>query len=324
MKTAMLALVGWAGLSWATVGTNSGLTALYISGNEIYVTSASTNTVKVFRFSPPSSLAQIGMTASTDQEPVFVSVPNPYAYVLNRESKTLQTFIAEDNFLMPLGSVPVGFNPTSAVVRVPHILITNSGSNSLQALDVSCNSRPITICKVSTGSVPTSVYAEGKYAFVTCSGEDRLQIFNIGKLRWGISLTGSIKTDEGPVASYVAGPNAFVINLIANTLQSFNVADPADPKELSWVRTSIGPTSIVGSGNLLYVTCRFSNVLEIFDASNPSQMVLLHQIGMHSGPAAVAVNGPYAFVVSQNMLQVLNVSDPLRKPPILVASVVTN
>lgn len=324
MRIAMLALVLSAGSVWATIGTNSGLTSLYVSGNEIYVTSASTNTVKAFRFSPPSGLTQIGVTASTDQEPVFISVPNPYAYVLNRESKTLQTFIAEDNFLLPLGSVPVGFNPTSAVVRVPHILIVNSGSNSLQALDVSCNSRPITICRVSTGSVPTSVYAEGKYAFVTCSGEDRLQIFNIGKLRWGMSLTGSIKTDEGPVASFVAGPNAFVVNTIANTVQAFNVSDPAKPVELGWARTSVGPTAITGSGNLLYVTGRFSNVLEIFDVSNPSQMVLLHQIGMHSGPAAVAVNGPYAFVVSQNMLQVLDVSDPLRKPPVLVASITTN
>ncbi|MDP3999739.1 MAG: hypothetical protein Q8P76_04105 [bacterium] len=324
MKTTALALILLAGSAGATIGTNSGLTALYISGSEIYVTSASTNTVKIFRFSPPSTLAQVGIPASTDQEPVFISVPNPYAYVLNRGAKTLQTFIADDNFLLPLGSVPVGFNPTSAVVRIPHILITNSGSNSLQALDVSCNSRPVTIGRISTGSVPTSLYAEGKYAFVTCSGEDLYQIFNIGKLRWGISLTGSIKTDEGPVASYVAGPNAFVINTIANTLQAFNVSDPVKPAELGWVRTSVGPIAITGSGNLLFVACRFSNTLEIFDASNPAKMVLLHGIGVDYGPTAVAVNGPYAFVASHKMLQVFDVSDPLRKPPVLVASITVN
>ncbi len=321
MKKILVAcLIFLAGTAYGVVGVDSGLTSLYVLGNEIYVTDATSNDLKVFKFSPPSILSLVSMVAPTDQEPVFVSVPNPYVYVINRKSKTMQIFMADNDYLMPIGSVFTGFDPISAAVRLPYVFVANSGSNTLEVFDTSCNSRPLIAGQIKTESITTSVCLDGKYAYVTCFGANKLQIFNVARIRWGISLTGAIATDEGPVAAFVSSPNAYVINAIANTLQIFNVSNPSAPAESGWVRTENGPTSVYADGNLVYVTNRLANSLEIFDVSNSARPILIHRLPTDFGPTTVVVKPPYAYVASHRSLQVFDVSDPLRGQPFLVAS----
>ena len=74
MKKLIVGLVLFASSAEGAVGVNSGLTSLYVSGNEISVTSASTNSIKTFRFLAPSILTQIGSAFATDKEPIYVSV----------------------------------------------------------------------------------------------------------------------------------------------------------------------------------------------------------------------------------------------------------
>lgn len=333
MKKLITVFVFTAQLVHSSVGVNSGLTSLFVSGNEILVTNATSNSIKSFKFSPPSTLAPTG-TMATDRSPIFISVSSPYAYVLNRESKTLQTFMIEDEFLLPLGSAVTGFDPSAGFFRSPYIFVTSSGSNALEAFSVSCNNQPTLASRIQTGSVPTSVNLDGKYAFVTCFGNNNnnvtgnnqglFQSFDVGKLRWGISLTGSVETEVGPVASFVSSPNAYVVNFIANKLQSFDISNPAAMAKLASVETDAGPTAIDGDGNLLFVICRLANVLDIFDVSNPREPRLLHRVVVDYGPAAVKAQSPYVYVACSQSLQVIDISDPLRKPPMVVASIFVN
>jgi hypothetical protein len=328
VKPAAIFLICLAGTARAAIGVNSGLTSLYVSGNEIYVASASANSIRGFQFSAPFSLTKLNLAGATEQEPIFINISSPYVYVVNRRSATLQTLVSDDAFFLTMGSAPTGFDPTSGFFRSPYLFVTSAGSNFWQAFDVSCNSRPIVAAQVRTASIPTSISLDGKYAFVTCFGtkEDgspgagMFQSFDIGKLKCGVALSGSIETDAGPVASLVSSPNAYVVNFLANNLQSFNVSNPAALAKLGSVDTDSGPTALAGNGSLVYVACRLANAVDIFDVSDPAKPRLVQKLMTDFGPTSIVVQPPYAYVACFRTLQIFDVSDPLRVPPFLAAS----
>lgn len=336
MRKLVACLVCLAGLAEAVVGVNSGLTSLFVSGNEISVTSATTNTIKVFRYSAPSALVPIGPAFASDKEPVYISVSSPYVYTLNRQSKTFQSFLTDwldgpfnHQVLSLIGSGLTGFDPTAGSFRSPYMFVTCGGSNALEVFDTSCNSRPILVARGRTASLPTAVALDGRYALVTCFGPQEygeksdglIQVFNVAKVRWGLSLTGWAETDAGPSGVAVASPNAYVVNSIDSTLQSFNISDPFKLRKISRVETGKAPVGVAVEGNLAFVPCRLDNAVEIFDVSNPAHMTSRHRVVTDYGPVAVAVRSPYLYVACYRTLQVIDISDPLRKPPMVVASV---
>jgi hypothetical protein len=335
MKKLIAVLVCVAGAAYGVVGVNSGLTSLFVSGNEIFVTNATTNTVKIFRFLAPSVLTPVG-SVTTDKEPISVSVSNPYVYILNRQSKTFQSFLLdflEGSFnieiLSLIGSGLTGFGPTSGFFRSPYMFVTCGESNVLEVFDTSCNYQPTLVNRVKTAFFPTAVALNGNYALVTCFGarqygdksDGLLQIFNVAKVRWGMSLTGWVETDAGPAGVAVASPHAYVVNSIDSTLQSFDISNPFAPKKIGRTETKKNPTGVVVEGNLVFVPCRLDNIVEIFDGSDPARPVSRQRVITDYGPVAIVVRSPYAYVACYRSLQVIDITDPLRKPPMVVASI---
>ncbi|UOQ97243.1 hypothetical protein MUN81_18635 [Hymenobacter sp. 5317J-9] len=114
----------------------------------------------------------------------------------------------------------------------------------------------------------------------------------------------------------MSGSTAFVVNNSSNTLQAFDVSNPAAPRLLNptaaggttgGTATGNRPAGIALNGSRAYVVNSFSATLQAFDVSNPAAPLLLNPStagGTTGGsatdrePRAVAVSGTTAYVVN--------------------------
>ncbi|UOQ97242.1 beta-propeller fold lactonase family protein [Hymenobacter sp. 5317J-9] len=141
-------------------------------------------------------------------------------------------------------------------------------------------------------------------------------------------------TGRGPVAVAVNGATAYVVNATDNTLQTFDVTNPANPVLLngtvpgsggggpgggtSGLPIGDGPSGVAVRGTTAYVVNANDGTLQVFNVGNPAQPTLLNGATRNAGtrtgssPSAVAVSGTLVYVVnsSSNTLQVFDVSDP--------------
>ncbi|MBF9223099.1 LVIVD repeat-containing protein [Hymenobacter ruricola] len=136
-----------------------------------------------------------------------------------------------------------------------------------------------------------------------------------------ISATGRVSTDRDPTGVAVSGSIAYVVNYNGNTLQTFNVSDPASPVLLGSVATGSRPNSVAVSGTRAYVVNFVGRTLQVFDVANPASPALLGSVGTSSTPRSVAVSGTTACVVNSLELQLFDVANPAS--PALAGSVST-
>ncbi len=137
------------------------------------------------------------------------------------------------------------------------------------------------------------------------------------------SFAGSVATGTGPISVAVSGSFAYVVNEGSNTLQVFNISNPATPTLAGSVATGGGPRGVAVSGSFAYVVSTISNFLGVFNVSNPAAPTFVGAVATASGPTSVAVSGSFAYVArsSSHTLQVFNISNPAA--PTLAGSVAT-
>jgi len=221
-----------------------------------------------------------------------------------------------------IGSVGTGANPWSVAVAGRYAFVVNNDvSPTLQILDVSTPSAPVSVGVAGTGTYPNSVAVAGRYAYVANAG-GTLQIFDVSNPSVPVSV-GSVGTGGNPSSVAVAGRYAYVVNENANTLQVFDVSLPSAPVSVGSVGTGNYPQSVAVAGRYAYVANNGSNTLQIFDVSNPSAPVSVGSVGTGNYPQSVAVAGRYAYVANNgsDTLQVFDVSNP--SAPVSVGSVGT-
>jgi hypothetical protein len=104
----------------------------------------------------------------------------------------------------------------------------------------------------------------------------------------------------------VVGSFAYVVNSQSNTLQVFNISNPAAPTLAGSVATGLYPSFIAVSGSFAYVTTAISETLQLFDISNPAAPTLARSVSSSTDPFCVAVSGSFACAVcySTNTLRV--------------------
>jgi pectin methylesterase-like acyl-CoA thioesterase len=222
------------------------------------------------------------------------------------------------------GSVSTGSGPYGIYVQGVYAYVVNRNSNTLQIIDVSNPSSPVSGGTVSTGNVPLGLYVQGRYAYVVNSNSNSLQIFDVSNPSSPV-LVGSVSTGLSPLGLYVQGRYAYVVNGIYTLLEIFDVSNPLSP-------VSVGSVSISGIPNTVYVQGRYAyvgignllNILEIFDISNPSSPVLVGSVSTSGNPVKIYVQGKYVYVVNlgSTELQIFNVLNP--SLPVLVGTVLTS
>jgi 6-phosphogluconolactonase (cycloisomerase 2 family) len=250
-------------------------------------------------------------SVATGTNPTSVAVSGSFAYVVNKNSNTLQIFSVSNPAAPTLvGSVATGFRPNFVAVSGAFAYVVNESSNTLQIFNISNPAVPTFAGGVGTGSSPASVAVSGSFAYVVNQESDTLQIFNISNPAVP-TFAGGVITFLGPSSVAVSGSFAYVPSLSDDRLQVFNISNPGAPALTGLVATGGGSTSVVVSGSFLYVVNQNSSTLQVFNISNPAAPTLAGSVATGSLPISVAVSGSFAYVVNQssNTLQVFNISN---------------
>ena len=139
------------------------------------------------------------------------------------------------------------------------------------------------------------------------------------------SAVSTISTGTNPWPVVVQSNYAYVGNSTSNTLQIFDVSNPASPVSVGSVATGSTPSSIYVLGRYVYVVnyVSGSGSLQIFDVSNPASPVSVGSVSTGTYSYSVFVQGRYAYVLNKgnNNLQIFDVSNP--SSPSLVSTVTT-
>ena len=163
---------------------------------------------------------------------------------------------------------------------------------------------------ISTGTTPTGVYVQGRYAYVVVAGaSDTLRIFDVSNSASPAAI-GSVSANNNPSSVYVQGLYAYVVSNTAATLQIFDVSNPASPSAISSVATGSSPESVYVQGRYAYVVNSDAGTLQVFDVSNPVSPVVVGSVATGSLPRVVSVQGRYAYVAMSGSLKIYDVSNP--------------
>lgn len=180
----------------------------------------------------------------------------------------------------------------------------------------------INASSVSIGRTGAPLTLQGSTVSVGTIGTATGQLYVSGKVP--TAAAGSVATGMAPYSVAVEGSYAYAVNNTSNTLQVFNISNPASPVSVGSVVTGSGPRNVAVAGRYAYVVNNTANTLQIFDISNPASPVSVGSVSTGSGPREVAVSGRYAYVVNAtaNTLQVFDVSNPAS--PVSVGSLATD
>lgn len=134
---------------------------------------------------------------------------------------------------------------------------------------------------------------------------------------------GSVGTGTTPRSVQIQGRYAYVVNWGSNTLQVFDVSNPAAiPAAVGVTTTGANPQFIEVQGRFAYVLNTGSSTLQVFDISNPTAIgAPIGSLITATNPDFLRIQGRYAYVVSSgtNRLQAIDISNPAN--PVMVGNV---
>ena len=180
-----------------------------------------------------------------------------------------------------------------------YVIVSAEQDNEFQVIDINNpqETSMVSRLKLPEGGVPTDVYVSESYAFVTTQGDyDNLYIIDISNPK-----TPAIISSVGTAAKTGLEGTGF---------------EPAIPPMPGFA------TSVYVSDSFAYVADWFSG-LNIIDISTPQTPTVVSSLEMPEGMGGlnVCVSAPYAYVVNQKNLYVINISNS--QNPVIVGSVAT-
>jgi hypothetical protein len=289
------------------IGTVNPITKLHVSGNTVISN---------------------GLTATTISATTYQNLPTDVRVTGGTYSSGTATFTNNTGGTFSVTGFSTGGTFTGGTVSGATNFTNGLTANTISATTFTANTETI-IGRVPTGAIgsvsvgsPTSVYVQGRYAYVTNLVSNTLQIFDISNPSSPVSV-GSVSTGTSPQKVYVQGRYAYVVNSSSNTLQIFDVSNPSSPVSVGTVSTGSFPYGVYVQGRYVYVVNLFSNTLQIFDISNPPSPILVGTVSSGSNPQKVYVQGRYAYVVNNgsNTLQIFDILNP--SSPVSVGTVST-
>ena len=244
-----------------------------------------------------------GFTGTNTLASVFFS--NPYLEIQVGNAAAIsprQTF----------RSVAYAFNAITANTVPNGSIGLNQLANGL--LNFSNIAGQVTGSQIANGTITSANFASSVFPGLTPTQQAILGKFSLGAALGTASVT---PTGINPQGIAISGNYCYVFNRGSNTLQIFDVTNPASPVLLNALGTATGsqPDVITVSGKYAYVPCYGSSTLQIFDVSNPAAPALVNRpTGTATGnkPAQCVVSGNYAYVTcyGSNTFQIFDVSNP--------------
>jgi hypothetical protein len=307
--------------SWRLLDAPS---AVYAAGNEVYVTSYSTNTLAIFDVSNPDSIVYVGHSTSNLSGPSDLFVSGERAYVTSELNNRLVVFdLSNPSAPDSLGSTDESLtHPLALYVAGKYAYVASNGSpeagakDGLAVFDVS-DPEHIRLTGFTSTYLEgtTDVFVAGSYAYVTSGSNSCLAIFDISVPRTGQIEAMGFATGSfvGPRAVFVSGQYAYVVAETSNDLVVFDVSDPNNIVTVGSIGTNLNaPHDIFVAGDLAYVASSGNDRLAVFDISDPANIVAkgFADTGDGSKPVSLSATGKHVYVVAEtaNMLSVYDVS----------------
>jgi hypothetical protein len=303
-----------------TFTSNNGIldtpNTVFVKGNEVYVTSSSTNTLAVFDASDPDNIVVLGHSTSNLSQPNDVFVSGERAYVTSGGNNRLVIFdVANPSAIDSLGSTDEGLaGPQALHVAGKYAYVASRDNDRLAIYDIS-DPTHIRLRDSSETYLdgPSDVFVAGSRAYVTSRDNHRLVVFDVSDPRPGqIKALGYI-TDTliYPNAVFVSGSNAFVI-ADPGKLVIFDISDPNNIAIRGSSTLLQSPSDVTVVDNLVYVTNSMYDCLDIFDVSDPTDIILLEcmSTGWSSQPLSVFASGKNLYVAAggSDMLSIYEIS----------------
>lgn len=205
-------------------------------------------------------------------------------------------------------------------------VLSDGDSDSLTIIDITDPEDPKLLSEVydedgefSRLGTPTSIFVQGKYAYITSAGtDDALTIIDISdptdpdlvsEIYEGL---GDYDKLNGLKDVYVAGIYAYLVGDGEQYMTIVDISDPANPVNVSETYFNVGRV-----GHQVYVSGKYAYIsiydyLAIYDISDPTTPVLEDNIYLSSvdTPYSLQVTGGYAWFVGGSRLWVYDVTDP--------------
>ncbi|HET9850005.1 MAG TPA: right-handed parallel beta-helix repeat-containing protein, partial [Candidatus Saccharimonadales bacterium] len=166
----------------------------------------------------------------------------------------------------------------------------------------------------------------------TVANGKTLDVGGLGTATGQVYISGSIPTQIGTYAMsnpkdvVVQGQYAYVTDYGNNTLNVFDISNPASPKFISSIATiTNGPEQLFVSGKYVFVGFGVMPAsLEIYDVSNPSSPFLAGSLSMGGTVDTIYVQGRYAYIGDESPrgIDVVDISNPSR--PVKVGFIATS
>jgi hypothetical protein len=237
--------------------------AVYASGDVLYVTSSSTNTLSIWDVSDPVDHALVGSTTAQLQGPRDVQVVGDLAYAVSEGHHRLAILDVSDPANPEArGSTAENLDhPIAVHVSGKYAFVASNGDpldtarpDGLAVFDVT---EPWTI--VATSFITTyldgtsDVFVSGNYAYVTSRDNDRLVVFDVSDPQDVVPVGYTTQSLAAPVGVHVSGIYAYVVSRDNDLVVVYNVSDPAQIEYVAELTALVSPRSIYVSGGRAYV-----------------------------------------------------------------------
>lgn len=209
----------------------------------------------------------------------------------------------------------VGFSIIDQATQGKYLysVASDLGTGRLFVYDVTDPSSPALIStQVMAGVSPTSIFVQGRYAYMTSDGDGSLKIFDISNPS-SVPAPTSIIIGGSPKSVYVSGRYAYVADG-ASSVRIVDISTPATPVLVSTLSLNSGsaPVSISVQGRYAYVVSNSIALLNVVDVSNPLLPTTVGTSTAFSAPTHIAVSGRYAYVTDSidSNFYVVDIKDP--------------
>ncbi|MDD2656726.1 MAG: tail fiber domain-containing protein, partial [Patescibacteria group bacterium] len=294
----------------------NGASSIYVSGNYVYVTNQTGDSLSITDVSNPNNPSVVGYVQdlnATLNGANSVYVSGKYAYVANFENDSLRVIDvsnpASPSIIGGIASSTALNGAWNVAVSGNRAYVANSIGQSMRIIDISNPAAPMILGGVTSSiftSYPYKVFVSGKYAYVgTDSATKEFHIIDISDSNNPVEV-GSLNMPSSIGDIYVSGKYAYVgtSNSTGNDFHIINISNPATPVEVGSLSFSSGLGPIYVSGNYAYV--KRGVYLTTIDISSSTLPVAIGSKNV--GYGLLDVSGNYAYHVNDGILSVINLT----------------
>jgi len=286
-----------------------------VAGSYAYVAGGYSGGLRVMDVSSPAWPTEVG-SCDTPGEARGVAVAGSYAYVADGVYGGLRVMDVSD----PANPTEVGSFVAPGDVRgvavgaSGYVYVAAGDYRGLRVMDVSAPSNPTVAGFFDTPGYAYGVAVAGSYAYVA-DGHGGLRVVNVSTPSNPMEV-GLYDTPQGAWDVSVAGDYAYVAETpvwdgsqyVGGGLRVVDVSTPAKPTEVGFCDTPGSALAVAIAGDRAYVADGSAG-LRVVDVSDPTSPMEVGFCQVWS-PLVVAVAGRFAYLGNEDVLWVIDISNP--------------